>query len=270
MGKGAGERGTLWKGRTPPGATSFGMSGRGAQAEGWVAEQQQSREKRGCPQALGFPHRFGRFSLLLWFPGGNIGGGARRWHIHGEHVHPHLQATLQGRRGAVSSPDPSLLPDPITSPTSFSVGQNGALPIPCCGGYGAPRGPRDLGLCSEDLLDARLVGVEQRARLHVLGDQLAACPWDVLPVAQDSQGQVFVRLLLLACEGRRKANNPLSLSQKDPSSSWHPNWACSFWPCCRHLCEMCSSDSGQYGTMLGLHGVMAVTFCLTYPVYKGI
>lgn len=54
--------------------------------------------------------------LLLWFPGGNINGRAGRWHVHGEHVHPHLQATLQGWRGAVSSPCPSC---PPTHPAMF-------------------------------------------------------------------------------------------------------------------------------------------------------
>lgn len=57
-------------------------------------------------------------SLLLWFPGGNISGRARRWHVHGEHVHPHLQATLQGWRDAVSSPSPSLSPIPPAKPSS--------------------------------------------------------------------------------------------------------------------------------------------------------
>lgn len=54
----------------------------------------------------------------------------------------------------------------------------------------------------EDLLNARLVRVQQRARLHVLRDQLAACPWDVLPVAQHGQGQVFICLFLLTCVGK--------------------------------------------------------------------
>ena len=54
----------------------------------------------------------------------------------------------------------------------------------------------------EDLLNARLVRVQQRARLHVLRDQLAACPWAVLPVAQHGQGQVFICLFLLTCVGK--------------------------------------------------------------------
>lgn len=57
----------------------------------------------------------------------------------------------------------------------------------------------------EDLLDARLVRVQQRTRLHVLGDQLAARPRDVLPVAQHGQGQVFICLLLLTCVGNGRA-----------------------------------------------------------------
>lgn len=57
----------------------------------------------------------------------------------------------------------------------------------------------------ENLLDARLVWVQQWACFHMLGDKLAACPWDVLPVTQHSQGQVLICLLLLTCVGKRTA-----------------------------------------------------------------
>ena len=46
------------------------------------------------------------------------------------------------------------------------------------------------------LLDAGLVGVQQGSGLHVLGDKLAAHPWDLLPVVQHSQSQMLLCLLL--------------------------------------------------------------------------
>lgn len=73
----------------------------------------------------------------------------------------------------------------------------------------------------EDLLDARLVGVQQRTCLHVLGDQLAACPWDVLPVAQHGQGQVFVCLLLLTCVDKGRAE-PGELGRETPGTANNP------------------------------------------------
>lgn len=83
----------------------------------------------------------------------------------------------------------------------------------------------------EDLLNARLVRVQQRARLHVLRDQLAACPWDILPVAQHGQGQVFICLLLLTCVGKgawrsrwkdtKESKQPSSSAQEAPRFSWH-------------------------------------------------
>lgn len=66
------------------------QGGRGAQAEGWAVEQQQSREKRGSPPpALGFPHRFGRFPYFFGFlgeisvagPGAGISMGNMSTHI---------------------------------------------------------------------------------------------------------------------------------------------------------------------------------------------
>lgn len=85
-----------------------------------------------------------------------------------------------------------------------------------------PRGLPPLLLWGfEDLLDARLVGVQQRTRLHVLGDQLAACPWDVLPVAQHGQGQVFICLLLLTCVGKGRAELG-ELVRETPGTTTNP------------------------------------------------
>ena len=42
-------------------------------------------------------------------------------------------------------------------------------------------------------------------------------------------------------------------------------WGHSAGPCWSGWCEICSSDSCQYGTMLGPHCMMNVTFCLAYP-----
>lgn len=64
-------------------------------------------------------------------------------------------------------------------------------------GSGLPCGLPPVPSGMPDLLDARLVGVEQRPRLHVLGDQPAAGPRDVLPVPQRRQRQVLVRRLPL-------------------------------------------------------------------------
>ena len=49
------------------------------------------------------------------------------------------------------------------------------------------------------LLDARLVRVEQRPRLHVFGDQAAAHAGNVLPVPQGQQRHVLFRGLPLTC-----------------------------------------------------------------------
>lgn len=64
-----------------------------------------------------------------------------------------------------------------------------------CGSLFPGSRPR-LTLCY--LLDARFVGVQQRSRLHVLRDELAAHPRDLLPVVQHRQSQMLLRLLLQA------------------------------------------------------------------------
>lgn len=46
------------------------------------------------------------------------------------------------------------------------------------------------------LFNARFVRVEQGSGLHMLRDQFAADPWDFLPVLQDGQSQMFIRLPL--------------------------------------------------------------------------
>ena len=56
------------------------------------------------------------------------------------------------------------------------------------------------------LFDARLVGVEQRPRLHVFGYQAAAHARDVLPVSQGQQRHVLFSGLPLPCGCRRSAH----------------------------------------------------------------
>lgn len=110
-----------------------GWSGCPGRGLGCGAAAEQGEAGLPPPPSLGFSPQIWEISLLLWFPGGNIGGRARRWHIHGEHVHPHLQATLQGWRGAVSSPGPSLLPDPVAFPPQLLLPFNISLAVPDVG-----------------------------------------------------------------------------------------------------------------------------------------
>lgn len=63
-------------------------------------------------------------------------------------------------------------------------------------GQSERRGRPSLESESTYLLNARFVGVEQRPGLHVFRDQFALDPWDLVPVLQHGQSQMFVRLLL--------------------------------------------------------------------------
>ena len=56
------------------------------------------------------------------------------------------------------------------------------------------------------LFDARLVGVEQRPRLHVFGHQVAAHTGDVLPVSQGQQCHMLFCGLPLPCGCQRSAH----------------------------------------------------------------
>lgn len=101
-----------------------------------MEQQQEMGEAEPYPKPPVFPGiGWLGCSLLLWFPGRNINGRAGCWHIHGEHVHPHLQAALWGgeRHGQLPL---SLLSPPTRVPlscqmwsgTSFSHAMNPSPP----------------------------------------------------------------------------------------------------------------------------------------------
>lgn len=129
-------------------------------------------------------------NVPLWFTRCYVDCRSRCRHVHGEHVHPHLYASL-----LVNTKQRNDVFNVIWTwffwwkkklPLSF--------PAPC-------------------LFNSRFVWIQQGSGLHVFRHELAAHARDLLPVVEHGQRQVFLGLLLQAWEIQQRNRKYKSRSQ---------------------------------------------------------
>lgn len=127
-------------------------------------------------------------NVPLWFTRRYVNRRSRCRHVHREHVHPHLYTTLlvhTTKRKKFFSSNQDI----------FFFRKNcswvSPLPLPPC------------------LFDSRFVGIQQGSGLHMFGHELAAHPWDLLPVVEHGQCQVLLSLLLQAWKKHEKAGSSI-------------------------------------------------------------